>query len=450
MRACNMKKILYGVKARKQIQKGVNICADVAKVSLGHNGRNVLIYNGQVTDIINDGVSIVNEVEEKDETLQAGILLAKQCARRTNAVAGDGTTTTLVLLQSLLNYLLSDTRLEKPRKLRADIWEDTYKTIENLEKNSRVLKGKKDIENIATTASLDPKIGAMIADIFDELGRDADVTIEETQYDVLEKETVEGVQFDTRRAARYLDKKQSYEDLHFLILDNKASVSNIKDKITTLSGQGIKQLLVVAPQWGKDAIAYAEALKLEGVFEIVAVKNEELNEEDLKVLGNQAKKVIVTEENTTIIGGNGDVKNRVKEIKGLLDKEESEFEKEKLRKRIAYLTGGVALIRVGKPTDVERQETVLKVEDAINSAKYAHQGIVKGGGLALMEASVGSLKDICEAPRKQIKENSENDAPVNDFIIDSLHVVKTSLTNAVSTATSILTAEAAIIEINED
>lgn len=442
-----MKKIFFGKDAREKIQNGINKCVDVVRVSLGMNGKNVLIYNGTTTNIINDGVNIAREVDVKDEIEQAGITLAKQCAQLTNTAAGDGTTTTLVLLQSLLKELLAETQLKKPRELRKQVFSDMKIVLDNLEKSAFKVKDIKDIENVATTASLNPEIGKMIADIFKKLGKDAKINIEETWKDEIRSEIVDGIQFESRNVALYSDEKEIYYDIPVLVLKKHAEANDLVPRLQILASESEDTLLVIAPEWKKDALALITKFKMQGKFKIAAVKNQEINEDDLLAFGNRVKKAIVTRETTTLIGGNGDTENQVKKIREKLANEESKYEREILEERISFLTGGIANIHVGKASDVERVEIKLKIEDAINSSRCAYQeGLVEGGGLALKKAGVGTLKEVCESPYKQICENSEEEIKIDKNVVDSLKVVKSALKNAVSVATSILTAEAALIE----
>jgi len=454
-----MKKIFFGGDARGRIKDGIDKCVDVVKVSLGNKGKNVLIYNGQTTDIMNDGVSIARQVEVKDETEQAGIILARQCASKTNTEAGDGTTTTLVLLQSLLNEIIDPTMMIDARELREGIFNSTEKVLVNLKKATKDVKSIKDIEAIATTSSLDKKIGSLIANIFEELGEDANISISETRKSVLEYKVKKGLQFATENIALYSDEKETYKDVPIVYMDKRVTAADISPAIETIVKSGMTEIVIIAPQWEKDAMALITQFKMKGHIKIAAVKNKEMNQKDLNALGNKSKCVIITEEDTTIIGWNGDVDKHVDNLKKDIDKEESKYERENIEKRISQLTGGVAEITIGRPTDVEREEMVLKIEDAINSARTSYKhGVVRGGGMALVEASKdlgydmpdSLVKEMCNSPRNQIVANAEKDEKVGKDVLDSYLVIKTALINAVSTATSILTAEAALIEIEDE
>ncbi len=455
-----MKIILFGKSAREKIKRGIDRCVDVVKVSMGKSGRNVLIYNGTTTDIINDGVSIAREVEVKDEVENAGITLAKQCASKTNIQAGDGTTTTLVLLQSFLNELVSDTQLAEPRKLRREVRKSVDGVIKRLDKQAKKVTTKEELKNIALTASLDEDIAEVISEIFWKLGKDANILTTESEYNVLESNIVEGIKFDSVNVALYSDKKEEYEDIPIVVFKKRVSAMDIHEKLKVLAPDNT-QALIIAPQFEKDALALMVQHKMEGRFLVAAVRPNESEknlEDDIISYGNRAKRVIVEKGSTTIVGGNGNTEARVKELKEKFDKEESKFQKELLAKRISFLTGGVADIKIGKQTDVERQEYVLKIEDAINSTRNAYQsGYVKGGGVALMDSAPKIttegdriVKKVCEAPKKQLNENVGDTFKVEDSVIDSIQVVKASLLNAESVACSILTTESALIEVENN
>jgi chaperonin GroEL len=438
-------KILYGEYARNGIKKGIDKCVESVKVSLGHNGKNVLIYNGNLSEIINDGVTIAKFVESKDETEMAGIRLAQQCAAITDRDAGDGTTTTLVLLQSFLNEIL-DAQLKKPRELRKEILESVERVMEKLEKSAKKVENIQDIENVATTSSLNPKIGKMIAEIFDKLGKDASITIDATRRNVLESEIIEGYQFDSEQKHLYAEDKEEFLDVPFIVFDKKVEAQDILEKVNVISNEKGNSLVVIGREFSNEAIGMVVKLAAKG-FKTALIRNMEINEDDLKALGNKAEKIIITPEKTTIIKANGEYKVYADKLKTKLEKEESEFEREKLVDRIAKLTNGIAVVTVGGSTDLEREEIKLKVEDAINAAKTAYKyGTVQGAGLALKNASEGEIiADIAGSVYKQICENAEEEVEVGENVRDSLLVVKTALRSASSVATSILTAEAALI-----
>jgi len=219
-----MKKILFSTDARNRIKKGIDKCCDVVKVSLGGYGKNVLIYNGSSTEIINDGVSIAREVNVKDEVEQAGIQLAKQCANQTNEDAGDGTTTTLVLLQATLNEIISDLQVENPRKVRDELFREAEEALSKVK--VKQITSKKDVLNLAYTSSLDKEVAKLVSEVYEELGKEAQVSIEETSRNVLEKEIVNGMSFETRRAEEKIikvEESHTYEDVDVMVVDKADS-----------------------------------------------------------------------------------------------------------------------------------------------------------------------------------------------------------------------------------
>lgn len=443
-----MKKILFNTDARLQIKAGIDKCVDVVKVSMGGYGKNVMIYNGQTTDIINDGTSIANAVEVKNEIEQAGIQLAKQCAQQTNIDAGDGTTTTLVLLQSILNEIIGDFQTENPRELREKLFREAIEVLSKIE--VKQIAGKQDIYNLALTASLDPKIAWVVADVYEELGKDAQISLEEVNRDVLEKEIIGGMKIDTKRAeSKILNnmEKEVIEDCKVLVLD-KASLEEVKPAVEKLGDT--KTLVVIANQFSRQLLLTI----MRANVNIIPLEYTMFNTiEDIKdYVGDEiVDKVIITPESTTIIGGKGKVEDKVKLLKEKLAKEESIYEKENIEKRIAQLLGKVAIIRIGKNTEVERIESYLKLEDALGSVKGAYEmGYCTGGGMALMKAGSISSSGIYNAPYKQICENAGKDIKIPDTVIDSFKTVKYSLLNALSTATSILMVEAALIQMNDN
>lgn len=454
-----MKKILFGKDARKEIQKGIDKCVDVVKVSMGKKGKNVLIYNGTNTEIINDGVSIARHVLVEDNTEQAGIRLAQQCAEKTNSEAGDGTTTTLVLLQSTLKELLDPTVLTESRSLRREIRKVTQEIVKKLKESAKKVESINDIENIATTSSLNPVIGKKISEIFDELGEDANITITETRKDIIDYKIVDGIKFSTKNVALYSEDIEEYKDIPVVITTKEVDAEFLTKKIEVAHKEGETEIVIVARKFSKDAQALMTQFKIKGNFNIAAVAHQEIDTKDLKVYGNRMKRVIITKEDTTFIAGNGDTSDHVAKLKEELEKSESLYDRENLQKRISFLTGGIAEIIIGKPSDVEREEYVLKIEDAIHAARNAYKGgYLKGGGLALKEVgdNLGNseaeliMKKVCNSAYEQICKNAEEEIIVDETVIDPFIVVSQALINAVSTATSILTSEAAMIAYEDD
>lgn len=444
-------KILFGKDAREKIKTGIDMCSDTVKVSLGHKGKNVLISNGQVVDIVNDGVTIAKFVTTKEEDKLAGIRLAQQCASMTDQIAGDGTTTTLVLLQSFLDELLSETQLEQPRVLRKKVLDSVDSVTDKLDKASKKVS-KNDIESIALTACLDSDIAKIISDIFKKLGNDANITINETRYDTIDGKITEGFQFDSVYKNVYKEDKVELTDIPVAVFPKKAAASDILPKIAALNKDGSNQILVIAGQFSKDLQGLATRFNAKGEFDVHLVENKDINHEDIESLGNKFEKVIIEKNKTTMLGGNGDIKEHVKKLKEKLSKEESSFQKELLEARISSLTSGIAVITVGGKTDVEREERKLKVEDAISATKTSlKHGYVKGGGVALKEAGKGEfIEETCSSIYNQICENAEEDVKIGEEVKDSVLTIKAALRSAASIATSVLTAEAALIEEDEE
>jgi len=447
-----MKQILFGNDARQQIKAGIDKCCDVVKVSMGNNGKNVLIYNGVSTEIINDGVSIAREVNVKDEVEQAGIQLAKQCANQTNEDAGDGTTTTLVLLQSILNEIITDFQTDNPRKVREDLFKMADEVLGKVK--VKEIKTNKDIYNLALTSSLDEEIAELIAKIYKKLGKGAQISVEETSRSVLETEITNGIKFESKNVDKLSEDKTILDDCDVLVLDKAETVEDIQKTVEDASNRGSKNILVIANTFSRPVLLSIMSTQQ---FNIVPIEYKMLAPiDDIRSFaGNIVEKAIIEEDSVTLIGGNGNVAKNVKTLEEKIAKEESQYEKENLERRVAQLEGKIAIIRVGKNTDVERTEYVLKVEDALGAVKGAYEmGYTKGAGKALTEAYSGSdemFQRVCESPYKQICDNAGVDElEVPDTVIDSFKTVKYSLLNAISTATSILTAESALIKEKDD
>jgi chaperonin GroEL len=441
-----MKKILFGNEARQKIKEGIDKCVDVVKVSLGGQGKNVLIYNGTATEIINDGVSIAREVNVKDEVEQAGIQLAKQCANQTNEDAGDGTTTTLVLLQSILNEIIKEIQTENPRELRDRLFKEANEVLSNVE--VKQITGKQDVYNLALTSSLNEDMAKIISEIYDELGKEAQISIEETSRNVIEKEIIGGIKFESKKAElKFLrdDRKIILDNCKVLVKDKVDSFKDIENEVVGTIKKRIKSMVVVANSFSNNAIL--SITKIDN-FRIIPIEYTMINPiEDIETyVGETVDRVVVEKNFTTLIGGKGDVSELVKTLEARLKEEESVYEKEQLENRIAKLKGKVAVIKIGRNTDVERNEAVLKLEDALGTVKGAYEmGYCKGGGLALKE--LGYRFNVYD----QICENAGSEGMlIGNEIIDSFKTVKFSLLNAISTATSILMVESALIEIDED
>jgi chaperonin GroEL len=454
-----MKKILFGNDARQQIKNGIDKVCDVVKVSLGAQGKNVLIYTGTHTEVINDGVSIAEAVDVKDETEMAGIQLAKQCANKTDEDAGDGTTTTLVLLQFILNEIIQPIQTEDPRIVRDRLFKEAQEVLDKVD--VKQIETKEDIYNLANTASLDSNIATIVSDIYNELGKDAQVSVEETYRTVLEKEILNGIKFESKKADRFSEDKQIIEDCDVMVLDKVETIDDLQEGVKRAVTKGNKYLLAIANSFSHSSLVSIMGLR---DFNIVPVEYKMFAAiEDLRdYAGETVKKVIIEPSFTTIIGGSGNATEKIEKLKEKLAKEESAYERENIEKRIAQLGGKITVIRVGKDTDVARHEAVLKIEDALGTIKGAYEtGYCKGGGMALREAVTHatpkkglavsqSMWNICESPYQQICANAGGEIEIPDTVIDSFKTVKHSLLNALSTATSVLMVEAALIKENDD
>jgi len=447
-----MKKILFGNDARQRIKKGIDKCVDVVKVSMGGQGRNVLIYNGVSTEIINDGVSIAREVNAKDEIEQAGIQLAKQCANQTDEDCNDGTTTTLVLLQSILNEIITDFPVGSPREIRENLFKEANEILAKIP--VKQIETMDDVYNLALTSSLDKDVAKIVQEIYAELGKDAQISIEETSRDVLEKEITKGMRFDSKKADKLSEEKQIIEDCSVLVLDKAETLEEIQQAVAKSSQAGEKNLLVIANSFSRPILISIMATR---DFNIIPIEYKMFSPmDDVKeYAGDKVEKAIITQDSVTLIGGNGDALKRIEALEAKLATEESTYEKENLEKRIAQLKGKIAVIRVGKNTDVARTEAVKKVEDALGAVKGAYElGYTNGAGKALHEACSNSsevMQRICEVPYRQICDNAGVDElEVPETMIDSYKTIKFSLLNAMSTATSILMVESALIQESDD
>ena len=523
------KDIRFAQDTRKALEAGVNKLADTVKVTLGPKGRNVILDKMfGVPLITNDGVTIAKEIELEDRFENMGAQLVKQVATKTNDVAGDGTTTATVLAQAIIREGLKNvTAGSNPIILRKGIQKAVECSVEELKKQSRIIETQEEIAQVGAVSSGDEEIGKLIAKAMEVVGKEGVITVEESKTMNTELETVEGMQFDRGFVSAYMvtdvDKMEAVlNDPYILITDKK--ISNIQELLPILNKiveQG-KKLLIIAEDVEGEALSTLVLNKLRGVCEIVAVKapgfgdrrkemlqdiailtggvviSEEvgydLKECDLDMLG-RASSVKVVKDSTTIVGGFGqkeDIQNRANQIKHLVEATSSDFDKEKLLERLAKLSGGVAVVKVGAATEVEMKEKKLRIEDALNATRAAvEEGIVAGGGTALVstipvldklvetlegEEQLGAkiVRKALEEPLRQIainaglegavivqnviEEDSEvgfdalNEKYVNMIeagIVDPTKVTRSALQNAASIAGVFLTTEAAVADIPE-
>ena len=524
------KDIKYGVEARKALEAGVNKLADTVRVTLGPKGRNVVLDKSFGTPLItNDGVTIAKEVELEDAFENMGAQLVKEVATKTNDVAGDGTTTATVLAQAMINEGMKNLAAgANPIILRKGMKKATDVAVEAIAKMSEPIKGKDQIARVAAISASDDEVGSLVADAMEKVTNEGVITIEESKTMKTELDLVEGMQFDRGYVSAYMctdmeKMEANLDDPYILITDKK--ISNIQDILPVLeelvkSGQ---KLLIIAEDVEGEALTTLIVNKLRGTFNIVAVKAPgygdrrkdmlkdiavltggtviseelglELKDATLASLG-RAKSVKVQKENTVIVDGQGskaDIDNRVAQIKAQLSETTSEFDKEKLQERLAKLSGGVAVIRVGAATETEMKEAKLRMEDALNATRAAvEEGIIAGGGSAYIHASkeveklVATLEGdertgakiilkALEAPLFRIVENAglEGSVVVNKVressegvgfdafreeyvdmvkagILDPAKVTRSALQNANSVASTLLTTESAVANIKED
>ena len=524
------KDIKYGVEARKALEAGVNKLADTVRVTLGPKGRNVVLDKSFGTPLItNDGVTIAKEIELEDAFENMGAQLVKEVATKTNDVAGDGTTTATVLAQAMINEGMKNLAAgANPIILRKGMKKATDVAVEAIAKMSEPIKGKDQIARVAAISASDDEVGSLVADAMEKVTNEGVITIEESKTMKTELDLVEGMQFDRGYVSAYMctdmeKMEANLDDPYILITDKK--ISNIQDILPVLeelvkSGQ---KLLIIAEDVEGEALTTLIVNKLRGTFNVVAVKAPgygdrrkdmlkdiavltggtviseelglELKDATLASLG-RAKSVKVQKENTVIVDGQGskaDIDNRVAQIKAQLSETTSEFDKEKLQERLAKLSGGVAVIRVGAATETEMKEAKLRMEDALNATRAAvEEGIIAGGGSAYIHASkeveklVATLEGdertgakiilkALEAPLFRIVENAglEGSVVVNKVressegvgfdafreeyvdmvkagILDPAKVTRSALQNANSVASTLLTTESAVANIKED
>ncbi len=425
------KQIKYGEDARKALEKGVNTLADTVKVTLGPKGRNVVLDKKYGAPLItNDGVTIAKEIELEDPFENMGAQLVKEVSTKTNDVAGDGTTTAVVLAQAIIREGLKNLAAgANPVILKRGIKKAVDVAVDELKAISKKIDGKTAIAQVASNSAGDEEVGALISDAMEKVGKDGVITLQEGKTMKTELTTVEGMQFDRGYTSAYMvtntDKMEAVlENPYVLITDMKiSSIQEILPIIEPLAQQGQK-LLIIAEDVEGDALAALVVNKLKGIFNCVAVKAPAFGDkrkamlEDIAILtGGQviskdlgielkdvtvdmlgrASKVTVDKDNTTIVDGAGateNIKNRIASIKSQIAETTSDYDREKLQERLAKLSGGVAVINVGAATEVEMKEKKLRIEDALAATRAAvEEGIVPGGGVALLSA-VAPIKKL--------------------------------------------------------
>ncbi|MBQ6644951.1 MAG: chaperonin GroEL [Saccharopolyspora sp.] len=426
------KMIAFDEEARRGLERGMNTLADAVKVTLGPRGRNVVLEKkwGAPT-ITNDGVSIAKEIELEDAWEKIGAELVKDVAKKTDDVAGDGTTTATVLAQALVREGLRNVAAgASPIALKRGIEKATEAIAEQLLKNAKEIETKDQIAATAGISAGDRQIGELIAEAMDKVGKEGVITVEESNTFGLELELTEGMRFDKGYISPYFvtdteRMEASLDDPYILLLSSK--ISNIKDLLPLLEKvmQSNKPLLIISEDVEGEALSTLVVNKSRGTFKSVAVQapgfgdrrkamlqdmailtggqviSEEvglkLESADLPLLG-QARKVVVTKDETTIVEGAGDdeqIAGRVNEIRAEIDRSDSDYDREKLQERLAKLAGGVAVIKAGAATEVELKERKHRIEDAVRNAKAAvEEGVVAGGGVSLLQATVAAFDDL--------------------------------------------------------
>ena len=525
------KDLIYGEEARKKLQAGVDKLANTVKVTLGPKGRNVVLDKKYGAPLItNDGVTIAKEIELSDNFENMGAGLVKEVAVKTNDVAGDGTTTATLLAQALVREGMKNvTAGANPMVVKKGMKKAVDAAVEAIIGNSQAVKGSDDIKRVASVSSADDYVGELIADAMDKVTREGVITIEESKTADTTCEVVEGMMFDRGYLSPYMvtdtDKMECELDNPAIIITDK-KISNIQEILPLLEQivQAGKKFLLIADDVENDAISTIVLNKLRGTFTCAAVKapgfgdrrkemlqdiailtggtvisdelGMELKDATLEMCGS-AKTVKITKENTTIVDGIGDqdeIKSRCEQIKVQIEKTTSDFDREKLQERLAKLSGGVAVIKVGAATEIEMKEKKLRIEDALSATKAAvEEGIVAGGGTALLNA-VPSVEKIVETldgdektgakivlkaleePVRQIAFNAGLDGSViiakildsgkvnygsdasnatygdmiESRIVDPTKVTRSALQNASSVAAMILTTESLVTDNKED
>lgn len=528
------KQIIFHDEARQALKRGVDTVANAVRITIGPRGRNVVYDKGYgAPTITNDGVSIAKEITLADKTENLGAEITKEVAEKTNDAAGDGTTTSVVLMQAIVAEGMKRIAAgHSPMGLRLGIERAADEVIAALGEMATPIKGKQEIAQVAAISAESEELGKIISDAIDKVGKDGVVTVEESHSFSVESEVVEGMQFDKGYVSAYMitnpeRMEAEYHDSHILITDKKISaIKEILPLLEKLAQSGKKDLVIIADDIDGEALATLVVNKLRGTFNTLAIKAPgygdrkkemlediaamtggrviseqvglKLDSADLSALG-RARRVVATKDATTIVGGKGRkeaIEERVAQIRRALESATSTFDKDKLKERLAKLSSGVAVIRVGAATETEMKYKKLKIEDAAEATKAAiAEGIVPGGGTALLRAGQAVAKKKLNPPTPDIKNefqagievllgslsaplrhiaanagkgdgslvvdkvesaparggyNAQADQIVPDMIaagiIDPVKVTRTSLQNAASAAAILLTTEVAITE----
>jgi chaperonin GroEL len=521
------KEILFNEEARRALERGVNVLADAVKVTLGPKGRYVVLDKkfGAPT-ITNDGVTIAREIEVEDVFENQGAQLVREVATETNDKAGDGTTTATILAQAIVREGLKNVAAgANPMGLKRGIETAVEAVVENLQSQSKEISGKEDIARVATISSREREIGDVIADAIEKVGKDGVVNVEEGQTLGLELEFTEGMQFDKGYLSPYMvtdaERMEAVLDDPYVLIANQ-KIGAVKDVLPVLEQviQAGRPLLIVAEDVEGESLATIVVNKLRGTFQAVAVKAPGFGDrrkrmlEDIAVLTGgeviteemglklentkvsqlgHARRIVVDKDSTTIIDGAGKsdaIKGRIKQLKAEIENTDSDFDREKLQERLAKLSGGVAVVKVGASTETEMKEKKHRVEDALEATRAAlEEGIVPGGGVALMNAVAAIKLDSFEGDERTgasivsrsleepIRQLADNAGLEGSVVVDTIHrgtkghglnvetgvyedlvkagiidptkVTRLALQNAASIAKNILTTEAVVAEVPE-
>jgi chaperonin GroEL len=528
------KQLVFSEDARRRLQQGIDVVANAVSTTLGPKGRNVALDRkfGSPT-ITHDGVTVAKEIELEDPFANMGAQLLKEAATKTNDIAGDGTTTSTVLAHAIVTEGLKNLAAgANPMRLKLGISQGVETVVAALRKMSQKIETKEEIASVATNSAADPEIGKLIADVMDKVGKDGVITVEESKSLQFETEYVEGMQFDRGYISAYFITDPEHmesviSEPYILIYDKKISAAqDIVPVLEKLVQVGKRDLVIIAEDIDGEALATLVLNKLRGMLNVLAVKapgfgdrrkammqdiaaltggqliseetGRKLETTALSDLG-KAEKVVTDKDNTTIVGGKGDsaqIKGRIEQIRVEIDKSTSDYDKEKLQERLAKLSGGVAIIRVGAATETELKEKKHRVEDALSATRAAiEEGIVPGGEIVFINAvaaldkvkitgddeniGVVIVRKALEAPIRKLAENAGQDGAViienvrrlakeqgnkhlgynvitNEYsdmvkagVIDPLKVVRGALENAASIAAMILTTECLVTDVPE-
>lgn len=530
------KQILFDEKARASLKRGADELANTVKVTLGPKGRNVVLDKGfGVPVITKDGVTVAKEIELEDKFENIGAEIVKEASSKTGDIAGDGTTTATILAQSMIEEGLKMVSSGvSPIDIKREIEKKVEKITRNLKEMSKTISSKEEIAQVASISANDKEIGSIIAEAMDSVGKDGVITVEEGQSFGVVKDVVEGMQFDRGYVSPYMvtnsdNMKAEFNDTYILITDKKiSSLQEVLPLLEKLAQSGKKDLVIIADDIEGEALATFVVNKLRGSFNVLAVKAPGFGDrrkemlEDIAILTGgkviseeiglklenteiedlgRARKVVSTKDNTTVVEGKGDesnIKERVAQIRKSIELSDSDFDKEKLQERLAKLSGGVAVIRVGAATETEMKEKKDRIDDALAATKAAvEEGVVPGGGIALASAanftklisddsddkklSTGDkiVDNAVLEPIKQIAENAGKDGSIILFeiirkhadgksgmgynaaedkfqdmmetgIVDPTKVTRSALQNAASAATMFLTIEAVVTDKPSD